>query len=272
MFDLHLISDSTGETLFAASKAAIAAFSELEMEVRLNQHVFVRTEAEIEAALEAVTAAPGPVFFTLVDPDRRDRVAAHCTSIGVEAVPLLDPMIAALSRVSGRSAGSRPGLQHQVDEDYFARIAALDFAIAHDDGHAGDRLMRADVILAGVSRTSKTPTCIYLAYRGVKAANMPLIPGRQPPDAFFRALRAGIPVIGLTASPSRLAQIRAERLEVLGDPKAESYADIDAIRSEVADARIFFEENGIPVIDVTRRSIEETTASILAMLRARGRA
>jgi hypothetical protein len=154
-------------------------------------------------------------------------------------------------------------MQHRITPDYFERITALDYAIANDDGALGSRFARADVILAGVSRTSKTPTCIYLAYRGVKAANMPLVPGRTPPEAFFRALDSGIPVIGLVASPARLAQIRGQRLEALGD-RPSAYADPDRIRDEVAEARLFFERHRIPVIDITRRSIEETAAAVMA--------
>ena len=161
-------------------------------------------------------------------------------------------------------------MQHRLNNDYFDRIAALDFAIAYDDGAIGTRLGQADVILTGVSRTSKTPTCIYLAYRGIKAANMPLVPGAEPDPAFFQAMARGVPVIGLTASPSRLSQIRGQRLEAIGSTKTAEYAELDQIRGEVADARLFFEQHGIPVIDVTRRSIEETAAEVLALLRERG--
>ena len=160
-------------------------------------------------------------------------------------------------------------MQHRITSVYFDRIAALDFAISHDDGALGDRLMQADVILTGVSRTSKTPTCIYLAHRGVKAANVPLVPKTTPDPAFIAAIGKGVPVIGLTASPARLSQIRSQRLEAIGSVQTADYAEIDAIRAEVADARIFFDRHDIPVIDVTRRSIEETAAEILALLRSR---
>ncbi len=269
MFHLHLISDSTGETLLAAVNAARAAFKGTERETQLHQTVFVRTDRDLEKALEGARANPGPVFFTIANRDRNEKLVTGCREIGVPAIPLLDPLIEALSRHFGVEASHQPGMQHQLNRTYFARIAALDFAIAHDDGNLDSRFARADVILVGVSRTSKTPTCIYLAYRGVKAANVPLVPGREPPDALFRAMEAGTPVIGLTASPTRLAQIRAERLEALGQHPAEDYAEIDRIRREVADARLFFERHAIPMIDVTRRSIEETAAAILVELRAR---
>jgi [pyruvate, water dikinase]-phosphate phosphotransferase / [pyruvate, water dikinase] kinase len=166
----------------------------------------------------------------------------------------------------------RAGLQHRVSSEYFARISALDFATAHDDGALGRRLLQADVVLTGVSRTSKTPTCIYLAYRGIRAANVPLLPKSEPDPALFAAIEAGVPVIGLTASPTRLAQIRSQRLAAMGAGHAPDYADLGRIRGEVAEARLFFDRHEIPVIDVTTRSIEETAAAILVILRSRGRA
>ena len=190
--------------------------------------------------------------------------------LGVESTGVLDPLIATLARVMNETPSHRPGMQHRMTNDYFDRIAALDFAISHDDGALGQRLRRADVILTGISRTSKTPTCIYLAYRGVKAANVPLVPNREPPRELLKAIAAGVAVVGLTASPSRLAHVRGHRLESLGQPAAADYADLGRIRAEVAHARLFFQRYRIPVIDVTRRSIEETAAEILAELRTRG--
>jgi hypothetical protein len=281
-FHLHLISDSTGETLHALARAALAPFRH-EAEVEIHLSVFIRTGRDLEAALAGVRANPGLVWFTVVDPAIQHRIEDACTALGVESTGVLDPLIATLARFMGETPSHRPGMQHRMNNDYFDRIAALDFAISHDDGaHDGgklaQRLKRADVILTGISRTSKTPTCIYLAYRGVKAANVPLVPNREPPRALFEAIEAGTPVVGLTASPSRLAQVRGHRLESLGQPAAAAaategvagYADLDRIRAEVADARLFFQRHHIPVIDVTRRSIEETAAEILAELRARG--
>ncbi len=277
-FHLHLISDSTGETLHALARAALAPFRH-EAEATIHLSVFVRTGRDLDAALAGVRANPGLVWFTVVDPATQAKIVDACTALGVESTGVLDPLIATLARFMGEIPSHRPGMQHRMNNDYFDRIAALDFAISHDDGALGQRLRRADVILTGISRTSKTPTCIYLAYRGVKAANVPLVPNREPPRALFEAIEAGTPVVGLTASPSRLAQVRGHRLESLGQPAAAGtnategvagYADLDRIRAEVADARLFFQRHHIPVIDVTRRSIEETAAEILAELRARG--
>lgn len=265
--NIHLISDSTGETLLALAEAGLALFSDAAF--RVHTSVLVRSDQDLAAALASLRDHPGPVFFTLVNPAHRDRLAAAAAELGVEAIAALDPMIDVLSRHLGQAPARGVGMQHRLNDAYFSRISALDFAIAHDDGALGERLRAADVILTGVSRTSKTPTCIYLAYRGIKAANMPLVPGQEPDAAFFDAMSTGIPVIGLTASPNRLAQIREHRLEALGD-RSHDYADLDTIRDEVAAARLFFQRHGIPVIDVTRRSIEETAAEIQAILRTAG--
>lgn len=266
MHTVHLVSDSTGETLSALARACLAPFDGVP--VQLEVSVFVRTEVDLNAVLERLHARPGLVCHTLANRDFRHRLEAACASLDVPAIAPLDAMFARLSDVFGRSPKDGVGMQHQLDSSYFDRIAAIDFAMAHDDGALGLRLLQADVILTGVSRTSKTPTSLYLANRGVKAANMPLVPGREPDPAFFRALDSGVPTVGLTASPTRLAQIRSQRLEALGDQTAE-YADLDRIRTEVSDARLFFERHRLPVIDVTRRSIEETAAAILMELRRR---
>ena len=261
---IHLLSDSTGETLSAVMRAAVARFGNPDLAIHLA--VFLRTPEDIDAALERVHRHPGPVFHTISDPGQRRHLAARLAPLGIEPVPVLDPAIAVLSGFLGHEPDTRPGMQHRLTDAYFDRIAALDYAIAHDDGALGARLRAADVILTGVSRTSKTPTCIYLANRGIKAANLPLVPNVAVPDEFFEARAAGVPVIGLIASPARLAQVRRQRLEAIGD-KTASYADLERIRDEVTESRLFFQRHDIPVIDVTRRSIEETAAAVLAMLR-----
>lgn len=266
---LHLISDSTGETLNAVARAALARFSRTTPELHVS--VLIRSEVEMAAAIDALERHPGAVLYTVADPQRRMQLLEACRGLGVTATSVLDPVIAALSEHFAELPSERAGLQHRVTSEYFARISALDFATAHDDGAHGDRLLQADVILTGVSRTSKTPTCIYLAYRGIKAANVPLLPKSDPDPALFTAMKAGVPVVGLTASPARLGQIRSQRLEAMGAGYAPDYADLDRIRVEVADARLFFDRHEIPVIDVTTRSIEETSAAILVILRGRGR-
>ncbi len=266
---VHLLSDSTGETV---SRVGSAAFSLFEERVDKRLHIFLRSPAEIDAVIEEIRAAPGPVIVTMVDEALRRRVLDAAAEIGVPATPVLQPVIAMLEAAFGAPARPRMGGQYVVDDLYYRRVDAIDYAMAMDDGALAQRLSRADVILSGVSRTSKTPTCIYLAVRGVKAANVPLVPGVEPPGALFEAAEKGVPVVGLTASPSRLAQIRSHRLEVIGHDRGAEYAMLESVRREVAEARLLFERIGAPVIDVTRRSIEETAAEIMAMLRAMGRA
>ena len=265
---IHLISDSTGETVNAVFRAALARFSDASPEVHVT--VFVRSRDKLDAALDLVHQHRGLVVYTLADADLRKTLIETCNALGVMAVPVLETVIEALSTVLDRPPAEEAGMQHRITSEYFDRISALDFAISHDDGALGDRLMQADVILTGVSRTSKTPTCIYLAYRGIKAANVPLVPNAQPHKDFIDAIEKKIPVIGLTASPTRLSQVRQNRLHSIGSTQTADYAEIDQIRGEVANARLFFDRHDIPVIDVTRRSIEETAAEILAALRARG--
>lgn len=267
---LHLVSDSTGETVAAAATAALARFEGLAPERRL--HVFVRKPSDLDAVLAEIVAAPGPIFYTLVDPATAARLADFARARGLDAVNLLESLIEALRRAFGGDLTDVPGAQHDVGDGYLRRIAAIDFAIRNDDGAAGDRFAAADVILAGVSRTSKTPTCIYLACRGVKAANLPLVPGLPLAPGFEAARVQSVPVVGLTISPSRLVQIRRERLETFGGPDRAGYTDLDAVRAEIAEARLFFARHDATVIDVTRRSIEETAAAVMAALRARARA
>ena len=264
---IHLVSDSTGETVNAVFRAAMARFPDQKPQEHVT--VFIRSEADLDEAIAKIESHPGLVIYTLADRKRLARLQDNLARIGVPAVPILTNTIRALSDFFGVEALEKPGMQHGITTDYFDRISALDFAIAYDDGALGNRLQQADVILTGVSRTSKTPTCIYLAYRGMKAANVPLVPRTEPDPAFFETMQRGEPVIGLVASPSRLAQIRTQRLETLGSTKTAEYAELDQIRSEVAEARLFFDRHEIPVIDVTRRSIEETAAEVLSLLRDR---
>ena len=261
---IHIISDSTGETIAAALRAVMPMFGDARISYR--RHVIVRGTDTLAAALDAVEREPGLVFHTVMESDLRAQLERRCHEIGVMAVPYLDPMISILTGFLGRTATlARPGAQHAVDERYYRRVAALDFALAYDDGNLAGRLAEADVVLVGVSRTSKTPTCVYLAGRGVKAANVPLVGGAPPPEALWGLPARGTPVIGLTAKPARLAQIRRNRLDRFGETGLDEgdYADLEAIRREVIEARKVMEALGCPVIDVTRRSVEETAADIL---------
>jgi len=206
-YRIHMISDSTGETISSALRATVAMFENVRVSYR--RHVMIRTAESLDEALEAIAEEPGLVFHTVVEADLRARLERRCHEIGVIAVPFLDPILSTLTAYFGISAAMRPGAQHAVDERYYKRVAALDFAMSYDDGRLAERLREADVVLIGVSRTSKTPTCIYLAVRGIKAANVPLIPGQEPPSALLELNKAGPVVVGLTAKPSRLALCRS---------------------------------------------------------------
>ena len=257
---LHLVSDATGETVNSIARACMVQFRS----VQPAEHVWtlVRTRGHMEKVLAAIEANPGPVLFTVVNPNLRAQLVDGCREFGLPCISILDPVIHGLASYFGAESLDRPGLQHEMDAQYFRRIEALDFTMAHDDGQAIEDLEKADVVLVGVSRTSKTPTCIYLANRGVRAANIPLVPGVPPPRELL-ALKRPL-VIGLTKDPARLVDIRLNRLRMMKDSQGEhSYADLESVRTEVAEARRLCARHHWPVIDVTRRSIEETAASIL---------
>ena len=261
-FHVHLISDSTGETLNALAKAAAARFEGILPIEHL--YVLIRSHKQILQALEEIENFPGIVLHTIVDMDIRNTLEARCRELDVPAIGVLDPLVVAFSRHLGAAVSKKIGAQHNLDTDYFNRIEALNYAMTHDDGADIHKLRQADVILVGVSRTSKTPTCIYLAHRGIKAANIPLVPTRDLPED-LDSLSLPL-IVGLIASPERLVQIRKNRLLGLSDDRAGTYADLEAVREEIIRARRLFERKEWPVIDVTRRSIEETSAAIISLL------
>jgi regulator of PEP synthase PpsR (kinase-PPPase family) len=263
-FHIHLVSDSTGETLNALARAVCARFEN----VLPIEHIYalVRSPRQLERALADIEEAPGVVLHTIVDDKLRSALEEGCRQLDMPCIPALDPLVSALARYLGAAITRRVGVQHALDNDYFNRMDALNYAIGHDDGQLGQDLEQADVVLVGVSRTSKTPTCIYLAHRGVRAANVPWVPNRPLPEALFNLKKAL--VVGLTLSPDRLVQIRRNRLLNLNEKRESSYIDTDAVRDEIVQARRLFERHGWPVIDVTRRSVEETAAAVLNILNA----
>ena len=234
-FHVHLVSDSTGETLNAMAKAVVARFDG----VIPIEHIYalVRSAKQMDRVLEEIAASPGVVLHTLVDRSLREQLEDGCRRLDMPQIAALDPLVGALSRYLGAALSTRVGAQHALDTDYFNRIAALDYAMAHDDGQgATEQLESADVVLCGVSRTSKTPTCIYLAHRGIRAANVPLVPGQEDGERLV-GLKNPL-VIGLTVSPDRLVQIRRNRLDGLNAGRASAYTDHDAVREETAAAII----------------------------------
>ena len=258
-FHIHLVSDSTGETLVAMMKASTAQFRSATALEHL--HTLVRSEAQLEQTLLTIESKPGVVLYTLVNPERRKRLEAFCRSRNIPAVSILDPTLSVLGRYLGASMTDEVGAQRNLDDAYYSRIEALDFAMAQDDGQNVQGLADADIILLGVSRTSKTPTCIYLANRGYKAGNIPLVPSAPLPpilDEFKKPF-----VVGLVASPDRIVQIREQRLMGLNQTTQTDYIDQDRVRDEMRDAKRMFLRKGYKVIDVTRRSIEETAAQVI---------
>ena len=258
--NLHLVSDATGETNHQVARACLVQFGD----IRTNEHVWtlVRTPAHIEKILASATENPGPVLFTLVDPELRRILQDGCQRINVPCVSILDAVVDTLSAYLGTAiARPRPGGQHELDAAYFDRIEAMNFTIAHDDGQMAQTLHEADIVLLGVSRTSKTPTSLYLANRGYKTANIPIVPSVDLPAELFQLTDPF--VIGLTNDPNRLIQIRQNRILMLNQRDNTDYVDLEQVRQEVQNARRLFAKQGWPVINVTRRSIEETAAAVL---------
>lgn len=262
-FHLHLVSDSTGGTLNSVVKACLAQFEGVEV----TQHFWplVRTQRQLQAVIEQFRDHPGPVLYTLVDEGLTQMLEKHCQALEVPALSILHPVLKLMSGAFGRRSAAEPGLQHKLNAEYFARMDAVDYALHHDDGQRNDRdLADADVILVGVSRTSKTPTCVYLANRGVKAANVPYVPGIPFPE---RILGLEKPLfVALTAAPERLIEVRRNRLQNFGQHHETDYLNPEKVQEETKEARRFYTKNGWPVIDVTRRSVEETAAEILTLL------
>ena len=260
-FHVHMISDSTGETLMEVMHASAAQFEN----VKPIEHLFalVRSEGQLDRALEHIEAFPGIVMFTLVNPDMRRKLEDRCARMKVPTLAVLDPIQATLSAYLGASMRGKAGAQRGLDAEYYARIEAMNYSMAHDDGQ-GDDLASADVILLGISRTSKTPTSIYLGNRGVRTANIPLVPGAQLPDNLFDLQKPLI--VGLTASPERIVQIRRNRLLNLKEDRSTDYIDETTVKDEVVAAKRLFARHDVASIDVTRRSIEETAAKIINLL------
>lgn len=261
-FHLHLVSDATGETLNSVAKAAIAQFdSGIPIE---HTYALVRTTRHLDRVLSQIEDMPGIVIYTLVNYDLRDMLEQRCADLQLPCLSVLDPVIQIIGTYLGAGISHRPGGQHSLTPEYFQRIEALQYTMAHDDGHSTHDLHNADVILLGVSRTSKTPTCIYLANRGLKAANIPIVSNISLPASLAQLTKPLI--IGLTTNPDRLVQVRRNRLLSLNENEETSYTDMDHVKEEIRHARRLYAQNNWPVIDVTRRSIEETAAAILNLL------
>ena len=256
---LHMLSDSTGETLEMIAKAALAQFEGADV----HRHFWpmVRSRQHLDRVLAEIAAHPGLVLFTLVNTDIRARLEERCRALTLPMVDALDAVTVVLEDLLGVTAKARPGRQHMMDEAYFKRVDAIHFTIAHDDGVAHEDWEQADIVLAGVSRTSTTPTSIYLANRGYKVANIPIVPESPPPPLLYKLKHPFI--VGLTTAADRLIQVRRNRLLSLNQVPETAYVDSGEVAQELQYARRMFADNDWPVIDVTRRSIEETAAAVI---------
>lgn len=260
---LHLVSDSSGETVSSIARACLVQFED----VTVNQHLWwlVRTAGQARRVMDGIRQQPGLVLYTVVDPQIRRLLEEGFREAEVPHIPVLDPVLNTLSAELQARVGGQPGRQHIMDAEYFRRIDAMNFTIEHDDGQSMARVDEADVIVFGVSRTSKTPTCMYLANRGLKAMNVPMVPGIPLPR---EAVEAKGPLkVGLTREPRSLADIRRNRLRLIqaGETRDSDYADEERVRQEVLEARRTLTRLGYPTIDVTRKSIEEAAATILQL-------
>jgi len=267
-FQLHLISDSTGETLITVARAATAQYARV-MPVE-HVHPLVRTQKQLDRVLAEVEATPGIVLYTLLQENLATKLEEKCRELGLPCLSILGPVLHLFQSYLGAESTHKVGAQHTLNAEYFRRIDALNYTMMHDDGQQADDLEEADVLLIGVSRTSKTPTSIYLANRGVKTANIPFVPGVTLPPGIERLKRPL--VVGLYATPERIVQIRQNRLLGLKAHRDDDkYIDQQSVAEEISASRRLCARHDWPVIDVTRRSIEETAAAVLALLAERRR-
>jgi [pyruvate, water dikinase]-phosphate phosphotransferase / [pyruvate, water dikinase] kinase len=264
-YHLHLVSDSTGETLTTIAKAASVQYAL----VRPIEHVhpLVRTARQMKRVLQEIAQTPGIVLYTITNKDLSETLERQCAELKVPCLAVLQPIMNVLESYLGAARTPTVAGQHVLDADYFRRIDALNFTMAHDDGHLPEDLNDADIVILGISRTSKTPTSIYLAQRGYKTANVPLVPSLPLPEQLTKPHTAFI--VCLIASPERIAEIRRHRAMLLGDRNLDDYVDRDRISAEIVYSRRICAKNGWPVIDVTRRSVEESAATILKLLHNR---
>lgn len=265
--NLHLVSDSTGETLNSIARATLARFDE--PHVVQHRWSLIRSRLQLDRVLDGIEAEPGPVLFTVADRSLRHALQEHCSRIGTPCLSVLDPVMELLQAELGERAREKRGAQHVMDADYFRRIDAMHYVLSHDDGQGVAGIDGADVCLVGVSRSSKTPTCFYLANRGIKAANVPIVPGATLPEELNDP---PCPVVGLYIESGALIEIRRHRLRLIGAggvrQDTNDYVDHESVKAEIQAARRLCTQHGWPVIDVTRRSIEETAATVLQLMEA----
>jgi hypothetical protein len=264
-FHLHLVSDSTGETVGLVARACLAQFENIDA----TEHLWamVRSDDQVAEVIAGIKEHPGFVLYTIVNEEVRRQLEDGCRRLQVPRIAVLDPIIAELGAHLGAEVHAQPGRQHAMDAEYFARIEAMQFVLSHDDGQSTWDLDQADVVLLGVSRTSKTPTSIYLANRGIKTANIPIVPGCALPEELFKVKKPLI--IGLTKDPKRLVEIRRQRLRMLDQDEGTDYVDLEKVSNEINEARRLFAKHDWQVINVSRKSIEETAATVIQLYNRR---
>jgi len=264
-FHIHLVSDSTGETIESVTRACLAQFEGVE--VKKHYWCLIRSQRLLNMVLEGIKDRYGLVLYTFVDQKLRENLETFCGQEQIPCISVLRPVLRGMMSLFGKEPAHNPGRQHALNDDYFDRIDAMDFALAQDDGHGEAHLKEADVIIIGVSRTSKTPTCIYLAGKGIRAANVPFIRNRPHPD--FSQYKKPL-IVGFTKDVDSLVAIRRNRLRLLDEKRETAYTDPEVVREELLEARRLFARLDCPVIDISRKSIEETAAEILILLSRKG--
>lgn len=260
--NLHLISDSTGETLSAVARAVLSQFEGIDS----NDFIWplIRTKQQLAKALESIEKHKGVVLYTIMHDDLVEDLRKHCHLLNIPCIPVLSHIIAEFSKHLGMGITHSVGRQHLLDSEYFSRVDAISYTITHDDGQSAWDLFDADIVLIGVSRTSKSPTSVYLSCRGYKTANIPFVSIETIPQNIYELKKPLI--VGLTINPEKLVQIRQTRLASLGQESETNYIDLESIKKEVAESRKLFSRLQCPVIDVTKRSVEETAARIIQLL------
>ena len=268
LLEIHIVSDSTGDTAARVARAATHQFADVEIE--MVRHARIHSREQLDRALQDAEGKPAAIFYTLVDADLRQAVVEIAQARRLVLLDVLSPALSAITTASGREATMLPGRTAPLDAQYFRRIAAIEFAVKHDDGRGSDELNHADVVLVGVSRTSKTPTSMHLGYLGLMAANVPIVRGIDPPPALFSV--DSWKVVGLTIDPERLAEIRRRRVRALAAGANARYADLSEIYEELEMAETLHRRLGCPVIDVSGLAIEEAAARVAELVDERRRA
>jgi hypothetical protein len=260
--NLHLISDSTGETLSSVARAVVSQFEGVES----NDFIWplIRTKQQLEKVLEAISKNPGIVLYTILHDDLIEDLRRECFKMKVPCIPVISHIIGEFSNYLGMNISNTIGRQHLLDNQYFSRVGAISYAITHDDGQSSWDLYDADIVIVGVSRTSKSPTSVYLSCRGYKTANVPFVSLETIPQSLYELKKPLI--VGLTINPEKLVQIRQTRLTSIGQDAGSDYINLESIKNEVAESRKLFAKLNCPVIDVTKRSVEETAAKIIQLL------